>query len=341
MAKHEQLARTMALPPQTTQPNVYPLSWHAHTAKLEEVWDAAQREYWDPKKLDWDSFDVSSYSWEEREAIAYWWTILSVFDASAPPVFASALVKTYEAHEEDPVRRCFFSVTRDEQNHEQVCGLAITKLLEHPDPLTYVPKTEIGRKAQRNAQWLYYNGGRYWSGYKNAVPKYSLAVLFSSFLMGEIAAATIFHQMAAKCTEPVFKEAFRNIGRDEGRHMAICMQLMERDYPKMDLADKPMITKQIRAGYLFLSGVLFEPPEDFWDIPADFVAWQREIEAVARGAGFHIPEYDAKKENWKTAMLNLKGVLDKYGIAFPAIPEVGITGEEVSDADMVDIIPVF
>ena len=341
MAKHEKLAQKMALPPPTEQPNVYPLSWRSETAKLEEIWDAAQRENWDPKKLAWDSFDASRYSWEQREAIAYWWTILSVFDASAPPVFAAALIKTYEAHEEDPVRRCFFSVTRDEQNHEQVCGLAITKLLEHPDPLSYVAKTEIGRKAQRNAHWLYYNGARYWTGYKSAVPKYSLAVLFSSFLMGEIAAATIFHQMAAKCTEPVFKEAFRNIGRDEGRHMAICLSLMGRDYPKMDLADKPLITKQIRAGFLFLSGVLYEPPEDFWDIPADFVAWQREIEAVARNAGFFIPEFEAKQENWKNAMLNLKGVLDKYGIPFPAIPEVGITGQEVTDADMVDIIPVF
>ena len=64
-----------------------------------------------------------------------------------------------------------------------------------------------GKLAKRNAQWLYYNGGRYWNGYKKAVPKYSLAVLFSSFLMGEIAAATIFHQMAAGCSEPVFKEA--------------------------------------------------------------------------------------------------------------------------------------
>ena len=35
------------------------------------------------------------------------------------------------------------------------------------------------------------------------------------------------------------------------------------------------------------------------------------------------------------------GVLDKYGIPFPAIPEVGITGEEVRDVDLEDIIPVF
>ncbi len=40
-------------------------------------------------------------------------------------------------------------------------------------------------------------------------------------------------------------------------------------------------------------------------------------------------------------MLNLKGVLDRYDIPFPAIPEVGITGEEVTDIDMSEIIPVF
>lgn len=341
MAHHDKLALQMDLPPQIPQPNVFPLSWHAKTQKMEEIWDAAQREFWDPKKLPWDTLDVESYSWEEREAIAYWWTLLSVFDASAPPVFASALIKTYEDHEEDPVRRCFFSVTRDEQNHEQMCGLAITKFLGHDDPLTYQPKTDLGKRLQKNAMWLYYNGGRYWNGYKNAVPKYSLAVLFSSFLMGEIAAATIFKQMHDNSRELVFKEAFRNIGRDEGRHMAICMALMERDYPRLAAEDKALVTKQIRAGYLFLSAVLFEPPEEFWDLPADFIKNQREGEEVARGAGFGIPTYEAKKENWRNAMLNLKGVLDRYGIPFPAIPEVGIEGQEVTEVNMDSIIPVF
>ena len=166
-------------------------------------------------------------------------------------------------------------------------------------------------------------------------------MLFSSFLMGEIAAATIFHQMAAGCTEPVFKEAFRNIGKDEGRHMGICLALMERDYPKLDVSDRGLITKQIRAGYLFLSAVLFEPPMDFWDLPSDFIANQREGEEIARKAGFAIPGYEAKKNNWRAAILNLKGALDKYGIPFPAIPEVDITGQEITDIDMEDIIPVF
>jgi hypothetical protein len=341
MSQHERLADRMDLPPEAAQPNIFPLSWHAQTRKMEEIWDAAQREAWDPKKLPWDTFTPDGYSWEEREAIAYWWTLLSVFDASAPPVFAEALIKTYEVHEEDPVRRCFFSVTRDEQNHEQLCGLAITKLLAHPDPISYEPKTELGRRAQRNTKWLYYNGARYWTGYKKAVPKYSLAVLFSSFLMGEIAAATVFHQMAAGSREAVFKQAFRNVGRDEGRHMAICMALMERDYPKLAAEDRAIITRQIRAGYLFLSAVLYEPPAEFWDLPADFIGVQRNCEEVARRAGFHIPDVDAKRTNWRNAMLNLKAVLDRYEIPFPAIPEVGITGEEIRDVDMNDIIPVF
>ena len=171
MKDREKLAGTMEFPPETAQPNIYPLSWVRETSKMEEVWQAAQREYWDPAKLPWDTFDPSQYSWEEREAIAFWWTLLSVFDASAPPVFAEALIKTYQDHEEDPVRRCFFSVIRDEQNHEQMCGLAITKLLDHPDPLTYTPKSELGKKLQRNAKWLYFNGGRYWKGYHKAFPK--------------------------------------------------------------------------------------------------------------------------------------------------------------------------
>ena len=337
----DKLSKTMEFPPETEQPNVYPLSWEHHTEKMKEIWEASNREYWDPDKLPWDTFDVEQYSWEERESIAYWFTLLSVFDGSAPPVFARAMIKTYEDHEEDYVRRCFFSVTRDEKNHEIFCGMMVKKLLGHKDALTYEPKTDIGKRLHKNARWLYYNGGRYWDGYKKAVPKYSLAVLFSSFLMGEIASSTLFHQLAHGSEEIIFKEAFKKIGRDEGRHMAICMSLMERDYPKLNIEDRDVITKQIRAGYLFLSAVLFEPPTDFWDLPDDFIPNQREAEEIMRSAGFGVPTYDAKKENWRNAILNLKGVLDKFDVPFPAIPEVGITGKEIRDVEMEDIIPVF
>lgn len=81
----ERFADKMEFPPAIEQPNVYPLSWNSKTKKLQEVWEAALRENWDPEKLPWDTLDVDSYTWEERESIAYWWSLLSVFDASAPP----------------------------------------------------------------------------------------------------------------------------------------------------------------------------------------------------------------------------------------------------------------
>ncbi|MCL4423571.1 MAG: ferritin-like domain-containing protein [Actinobacteria bacterium] len=332
-----------SLPPEISQPNIFPLSWSADStqaAKLEQIWAASRREYWDPQALAWSSFDAGSYTAEQREAIAYWWALLSVFDASAPPVFAEALIRTYEVHEEDAVRRCFFSIERDEQNHEQMCGMAISHLTPG-GPLGYEPTTELGKQAQRNVKWLYHNGARYWDGYKKAVGRYSLPVLFSSFLMGETAAATLFHHMASHSKEPLFADAFTKIGRDEGRHMAICLTLMERDYPHLSEDERKIVTKQIRAGYVFLSGVLFEPPQEFWDLPEDFIATQRACEEVARSAGFGVATFDEKKDNWRKAMLDVKGVVERHNIAFPAIPEVGITGEEVTNVDYEDIIPVF
>ena len=60
-----------------------------------------------------------------------------------------------------------------------------------------------------------------------------------------------------------------------------------------------------------------------WNLPADFIEVQRKCEQVARDAGFHIPDYESKKANWRKAILDLKGVLDRYDIPFPAGPYPG------------------
>jgi hypothetical protein len=118
---------------------------------------------WSPNKLPWDTLNVEDFTLDQRYAISYWFALLSVFDASGPAVFARAMVHAYELHEEDPVRKCFFSVTRDEMNHEEVCGRAITKLTPN-GPLGYEPETTLGLLARNNIQWLYHNGARYWNG---------------------------------------------------------------------------------------------------------------------------------------------------------------------------------
>jgi hypothetical protein len=229
MASHkERFADKMEFPPETPQPNIYPLSWNSKTKKLQEVWEAALRENWD-----------GELHWEERESIAYWWTLLSVFDASAPPVFAEALIKTYEVHEEDPVRRVLLLRHPGRAEPRAHVRPGHHQAARHPDPLTYEPKTELGRGACRRTPSGCTSTAAATGGLQDGraeVP--ARRALLVSFLMGEIAAATIFHQMAEGCPRAGVPGGFRNIGRDEGRHMAICMPLMERDYPKLDVSER-------------------------------------------------------------------------------------------------------
>lgn len=326
-------------PPAYPPMNIFPMQWRTVTPKLAQLYDSSRDAGWSPARLPWHTLEVERYTLDQRYAMAYWWSLLSTFDGSGPVVFARTMIHTYETQEEDPVRKCFFSITRDEVNHEEVCGRAITMLT--PDgPLGYVPQTDLGRLAQNNVRWMYHNGARYWEGFKGAVHKHPLPILFTSFLMGEVASSTLFHGMQKATTIPVFKEAFRCIGQDEARHMGICLAVLETIIPNLTPEHKASITRQLRAGFVFLSGILHEPPEQFWELPPTFRDANRLLEQTAREAGLGILTLEERRENWRAAVLKMKGLLEPHGIVFPALPEVGIDGETVA-FDPSDIIPVF
>lgn len=335
----ELLLNAQDAPAITDKLNLFPFDWRVETPRLMEIYDNSRDPGWSPAQLPWHELDVESMTLDQRYAISYWFALLSVFDASGPAVFARAMIHAYETHEEDAIRKCFFSVTRDEMNHEEVCGKAIT-LLTPNGPLGYEPQTELGKLARNNIQWLYHNGARYWNGYKRAVEMYPMGILFSSFLFGEVASSTLFHSMYQNTTIPVFKEAFRNIGRDEGRHLSFCLALLKEVLPRMSEEEKATVTKQFRAGFIFLSGILYEPPAEFWHLPDTFLPAQRLLEDVARTAGFGILTLEERRENWRTAVVRLKTIVEPHGVKFPALPEIDVDGEDVAfDADK--IVPIF
>lgn len=333
------LLETEAAPAITDRLNIFPFDWRVETPRLMEIYDQSRDPGWSPNKLPWDTLDVSQFTQDQRYAIAYWWALLSVFDASGPAVFARAMVHAYEVHEEDAIRKCFFAVTRDEMNHEEVCGRAIN-IMTPNGPLGYEPTTLLGKLARNNIEWLYHNGARYWRGYKHAIELYPMPILFSSFLFGEVASSTLFHSMYESTDIPVFKEAFKNIGRDEGRHLSFCLALLKEVLPKLSEEDRMTVTRQFRAGFIFLSGILYEPPAEFWQLPPTFLPAQRMLEEKAREGGFGILTLEKRRENWRTAVVRLKTIVEPYGIKFPALPEIDVDGEDVAfDADK--IVPIF
>ena len=111
-----------------------------------------------------------------------------------------------------------------------------------------------------------------------------------------------------------------------------------------DFADGPIDPSALNVvlgfGFIFLSGILYEPPADFWELPATFRSANRLLEEEARGAGLGILPLESRMENWRAAVLRMKGLLEPHGIVFPALPEIGVDGATVA-FDPEDIIPVF
>jgi rubrerythrin len=326
--------------PQIPAPNIYPIEWRVETAKLAAIYEKAKRAVWNPADLPWANLDPAAYSTEQRLGMLYWWSVLANFDASGPAVFARATIHAFEQHEEDPIRKCFFSITRDEMNHEECCQRAITALWPG-GPLRWEPENDLERAAHNNIEWLYHNGGRYWNGYREGIGRHPLAVMFTSFMMGEVASSTLFRSMADGAKEPLFRDVFTRIGRDESRHLKICMTILEKDWPGLTEDNKTLITKQLRAGFVFLSMILWEPPRQFWDLPPYFLDNHRILMDHARDAGLGVLSYDEQAKNWERALAHVRAITARWGIDFPAIPELNLDGVDVGDIDADDIIPVF
>jgi rubrerythrin len=340
MSEFEIPASGLVEAPPVAQPNIFPMEWRTETPKLAEIYERAKREGFNPSDIDWSGLSPEQWSDDQKVAIMYWWALLSNFDASGPAVFARATIHAFETHEEDPVRKCFFSITRDETNHEEVCSRVIQRLVSN-GPQGFTPTSELQKVALNNIGWLYHNGGRYWTGYNRAIDRYPLAVIFTSFMMGEVASSTLFHGMSRATTNPVFRDIFTKIGRDEARHLQICITLLEKEWPGLSDECRSFVTKQLRAGFVFLSMILWEPPMIFWKLPDYFLTNHRVLLDIARRAGLGILTVDEQADNWRVAIAKVRKLLERWHIEFPAIPELDIDGVDVGDITDADIIPVF
>lgn len=324
--KHLQLPN-ISDPPQIQQPNIFPVEWEVETKELQELYEKAKKEQWNPSDINWSSLQEKDFDHIQKIAISYWFSVLATFER-ATPVFAKALIKAYETHAEQPVKFLFSTLVFDEGRHEECCMRCVDRLCPF-FPWKWKPKTTFEENILKAINWIYYNGSRYWRAFSQAADvKYNLNVLFSSFMMAETGATTIFRSIAERATHPVFREVFINIHKDEARHLAFTWYLLKERLPAASLEEKAQITKQLRAGFVFLSPILFEPISEFWKLPDGFLDIHRKMEEIARDAGLGVLTHEEKKKIWGDAVRSVKARIKQFNVSFPDMPEIGIYGEE-------------
>ena len=87
--------------------------------------------------------------------------------------------------------------------------------------------------------------------------------------------------------------------------------------------------------------ILWEPPDQFWELPPYYLDNHRHLMAIAREAGLGLLSYDEQAENWRLAIARVRKIVERWNIDFPAIPELDIDGVDIGDISPDDIIPVF
>ena len=308
--------------------NVFPGNWDVVSETLLKTYELWFSQNWSPVDLPWEECDAKNFSGDEGVAQAYWLSKLALFEKSVIGAFGTAAVKAATHGFEDPTKKFLSAVAFDECRHDEVCRRACARVCPN-FPYRFKPKTVMEEKAHQNILALYENGRRYCSAFNQAWEKYPLELIFSSFFFAEIGAQLIFREVGERSTNKVYSTAFKNITRDESRHLTGTLAMLERLAEKMSPDQKGAISRQLKHGFIYLSPLLFKPMEDFWKLPVDFFEYDEKLEHLAAKSGLGVPKVEDRKEAWMNAITRHRSKIEELGIPIPEIKEIGVEGLEV------------
>jgi hypothetical protein len=320
MAAQQHLAFGMDEPTPTTSPPPEALRRGRPTAVTEPpwLWESVRYQFWRAADLDYSIRHVGPFTPEQGEAIAYWWSLLAAVDGLGPRAYAAAFVRATEQRDSDQVRWSLLALLRDELQHEQLCRMVLQHLIPNW-PIHDPPPTDLGR----HLRGVYEQAEQCWFGCRRALDHHGIGVVEGGLLLMELVTGALYEGWATTCTLPTFTTAFRHAARDAQRHQAVLRALIARDWPLLSATERSDAAARVQAAASFLSTVMLarssRQPEP-------------SVELQARDAGFGVPTAEQRQELLRAALLKVKDLQKRYGIPFPAMPELAIAGSERSTA---------
>lgn len=316
--------------PEIPQPNPMPLDWHTEIPRMRDLFVKASAQSYDLcQGINWETLKADDYSPDERVALAYWLTSCATFEQSGVGGFALALISAYENHAGHDVAEMLTALSRDEVNHDEMCRRAVEQLIPG-FPHNVADRSPFGSSldaAIANLKWISQINSKYWVAFKRAFETRRLPAMVVPFIVGEASSSLIFANAGQRGQHPVFRDIFGNIAKDEGRHFGFCNLMAEKWLGTFTDEECRNLTKGIRASFIYISVVMDVPRKPFWDVPAEFLRTHDRLSALNTGLLGMAP-LEERQDMWKKAALRVKNVTDRYGIDFPAMPEVGIDGKE-------------
>ncbi len=286
------------------------------------LWESLRYQFWQPPDLARSMRRAGQLEPEQREAIAYWWSLVAAVEGLGPRAYATAFVRATEQHDSDQVRWALLTMLRDALRHEQLFHLAIQRLVPGW-PVDYQPQTAVGRHASRHLGQVDQEAERCWHGYQRALDQQGIGVVSGALLLSALATGDLYEHWASGCTIPVFATAFRHTARDAQRHQAVLRALAARGWPLLSVAQRSAAAAQVQSTVELLSVVMLDPASGQPDLPGDAAASQAACQAVLGGLAA-----EQRHELLRTALLQIRDLQHRYHIPFPAMPHLAIRGTQ-------------
>jgi hypothetical protein len=310
-------------PPTVSPPLEVPTA--DRSADLDEpawLWESLRHEFWDASELARSIAPGGPFTQDQRAAIAHWWSILAALEALGPPMYAAMFARATEQHDADQTRWSLLGMLRDGLKHEQVCRIALERLA--PGSPGEEASTNLARDADRHLRQVEREAGRCWHAWRRALNRDGTGVVSGAMLLRSLTLGGFYEQWAYACAIPAVATVLRNIARDAGRHRCVLRAIADRGCRYLSAAQRAEAATQVQGTARLLSVALLDPLVVHPVVPDDHHTCE---------PGFGIPVAEQRLEVVRTALLEVRQLHGRHGIAFEAVPELAIPASPVEPSD--------
>ncbi len=291
--------------------NRFPLSFESGLPRIRELFHAATRNQWDPKTdIDWDAFDPSLYTEEQRDAARLYWSRRAWSEYGAISE-SPALQVRFGVEGRPSDMQLFFTLrSQEEARHAEVCHAMAEKLGGYVDkPVQALFQGSVSTHGVRRA------------ALSADVPLEG--IIAALVCTAEEIAFDVFRHLNDVTHDPVAKQIVRAIMRDESRHCAfgwfflesVCETLTDEQKKMVEDAVITMMEKVELNGY-HSAWLAPENPASLAEMAADRVTYE---------AGLGATVEEAEKPVFIATVQRIRERMQALGITLPPFthPKLG------------------